>query len=87
MAKPRGMSEGPDSQMLNLLHAIGSDISRIKDDLIEIKERIGFDDDYAPLSWPEDRMAQDVKQIQMRLATAAALKREEEDPWMMSDNA
>jgi hypothetical protein len=86
MAKPSGMSDGPDSLVLNLLRAISSDISQIKDDITELKERIGFEGDYASLLRSVDRMVGDAGQINTRLGIAAALDGEEEDPWMISDN-
>jgi hypothetical protein len=62
------MADDPDNLVLNLLRAIRGDISQIKVDIIEIKERLGFlEGTYASLSRRVDRLAGDVERIKMRL--------------------
>jgi hypothetical protein len=62
------MPADPDNLVLNLLHAIRGDISQIKVDIIEIKERLGFlEGTYASLSRRVDRLAGDVERIKVRL--------------------
>jgi predicted nuclease with TOPRIM domain len=62
------MAEDPDNLILNLLRAIRGDISQIKGDIIEIKERLGFlEGSYASLSRRVDRLGGDVERIKARL--------------------
>jgi predicted nuclease with TOPRIM domain len=57
-----------DDLALTLLRAIRSDISQIKTDVIEIKERLGFlEGSYASLSRRVDRLGGDVERIKTRL--------------------
>nr|WP_294563506.1 hypothetical protein [uncultured Rhodopila sp.] len=49
------------------------DISQIKTDIIEVKERLGFlERGYASLSRPVDRIGSDVGRIKARLDIAGA---------------
>ncbi len=62
------MSDQPDNLVLNLLRAIRGDISQIKADMIEVKERLGFlEGSYASLSRRVDRIGGDVERIKIRL--------------------
>jgi predicted nuclease with TOPRIM domain len=62
------MPDDPDNLILNLLRAIRGDISQIKGDIIEIKERLGFlEGSYASLSRRVDRLGGDVERIKVRL--------------------
>ena len=62
------MAEDADNRILNLLRAIRGDISQIKGDIIEIKERLGFlEGSYASLSRRVDRLGGDVEGIKARL--------------------
>jgi hypothetical protein len=62
------MSDDPNSLILTLLRAIRGDISHIKGDIIEIKERLGFlEGSYASLSRRVDRLGGDVERIKVRL--------------------
>ena len=67
------MSDEPDSLVLNLLRAIHADVTDIKGDMAEIKERLGFlEAGYASLSRRIDRLGGDVAQIRRRLDIADA---------------
>jgi hypothetical protein len=62
------MADDPDNLILNLLRAIRGDISQIKGDIIEIKERLGFlEGTYASLSRRVDRLGGDLEWIKARL--------------------
>ena len=62
------MSDDPGNLTLNLLRAIRADLSQIKTDIIEIKERIGFlEGVYASMSRRVDRIGGDVERIKNRL--------------------
>nr|WP_294554118.1 hypothetical protein [uncultured Rhodopila sp.] len=62
-----------DSLVLELLRAMRGDISQIKTDIIEVKERLGFlERGYASLSRPVDRIGSDVGRIKARLDIAGA---------------
>jgi predicted nuclease with TOPRIM domain len=62
-----------DSLVLELLRAMRGDISQIKTDIIEVKERLGFlEGGYASLSRRIDRIGGDVERIKARLDIADA---------------
>jgi predicted nuclease with TOPRIM domain len=62
-----------DSLVLELLRAMRGDISQIKTDIIEVKERLGFlEGGYASLSRRVDRIGGDVERIKARLDIADA---------------
>jgi predicted nuclease with TOPRIM domain len=62
-----------DSLVLELLRAMRGDISQIKTDIIEVKERLGFlEGGYASLSRRVDRIGGDVERIKTRLDIADA---------------
>lgn len=62
-----------DSLVLELLRAVRGDISQIKTDIIEVKERLGFlEGGYASLSRRVDRIGGDVERIKARLDIADA---------------
>ncbi len=62
-----------DSLVLELLRAVRGDISQIKTDIIEVKERLGFlEGGYASLSRRLDRIGGDVERIKARLDIADA---------------
>jgi hypothetical protein len=57
-----------DSLVLELLRAIRGDISQVKTDMIEVKERFAFlEGGYASLSRRVDRIGGDVERIKLRL--------------------
>ena len=90
MAKPKASLDGglSDSLVLNLLRDIGRDISRIKADITQIKAREGFDNSDTPLAWPANHIVGEVDQITTQLAIVTGFTSEDEDdPWMISDNA
>jgi len=62
-----------DNIVLELLRAIRGDLSNIKADVIELKERMGLlEAQYSSLSRRVDRMGGDVEQIKRRLEIADA---------------
>lgn len=62
------MSDQPEDLVLSLLRAIHGDISQIKADMVEVKERLGFlEGSYASLSRRVDRIGGDVDRIKTRL--------------------
>jgi DNA-binding FrmR family transcriptional regulator len=67
------MSEQQANLMLEMLRAIRGDISGVKTDVIEIKERLGIlDSQYASLSRRVDRTGGDVEVIKRRLDIVSA---------------
>jgi hypothetical protein len=67
------MADDSDNLVLNPLRAIRGDISQIKGDIIEIKERLGFMEwTYGSLSRRVDRLGGDVVRIKARLDIADA---------------
>ena len=62
------MSDRPEDLVLVLLRGIRDDVSRIKGDMAEIKERLGLlEGGYASASRRIDRIAGDVERIRVRL--------------------
>jgi hypothetical protein len=62
------MPDDPDNLILPLLRAVRGDVSHIKGDIIEIKERLGFlEGTYGSLSRRVDRLGGDVERIKTRL--------------------
>jgi hypothetical protein len=62
------MSDDANNLILTLLRAIRGDISHIKGDIIEIKERLGFlKGTYVSPSRRVDRLGGDVERIKVRL--------------------
>jgi hypothetical protein len=62
------ISDDSGNLIATLLRGISGDISHIKDDIIEIKERLGFlEGTYASLSRRVDRLGGDVERIKVRL--------------------
>ena len=62
------MSDQPDNLVLQMLRAIRGDLSEVKADLVEIKQRVGLlEGQYASLSARVDRIAGDVALIKRRL--------------------
>jgi predicted nuclease with TOPRIM domain len=62
-----------DNLVLELLRAIRGDLSNIKADVIELKERMGLlEAQYSSLSRRVDRVGGDVEQIKRRLEIADA---------------
>ena len=62
------MSDQPDNLVLQRPRAIGGDLSEVKADLVEIKQRVGLlEGQYASLSARVDRIAGDVALIKRRL--------------------
>ena len=62
------MSDASDNLVLQMLRAIRGDLSEVKADLVEIKQRVGLlEGQYASLSARLDRVAGDVALIKRRL--------------------
>ena len=62
------MSESPPNLVLEMLRAIRGDLSQLKADMVEVKERLGLiESQYASLSRRVDRMSGDIEQIRRRL--------------------
>ena len=62
------MSDRPEDLVLVLLRGIRDDVPQIRDDMAEIKERLGLlEGGYASASRRIDRIAGDVERIKMRL--------------------
>jgi hypothetical protein len=62
------MSDRPEDLVLILLRGIRADISAIKGDMAEVKERLGLlEAGYASVSRRLDRMGGDVERIKVRL--------------------
>jgi phage shock protein A len=62
------MSDDPQNLVLDLLRAMRGDLSEIKTDLVELKQRVGLlEAQYANLSNRIDRMASDIGLIKRRL--------------------
>jgi phage shock protein A len=62
------MSDDPQNLVLDLLRAMRGDLSEIKTDLVELKQRVGLlEAQYANLSNRSDRMASDIGLIKRRL--------------------
>ena len=62
------MSDTPESLVLHLLRAIRTDVSELKADMQEVKERLGhLEGQYASISRRVDRIGGDVERIKLRL--------------------
>lgn len=62
------MSEEPPNLVLDLLRAIRGDISEMKEDIREIKERLGLlEQSYSNASRRLDRVSGDIETIKRRL--------------------
>jgi predicted nuclease with TOPRIM domain len=67
------MSDRPDDLVLLLLRGIRDDISQIKGDMAEVKERLGLlEAGYASVSRRMDRLGGDVERIKVRLELVEA---------------
>lgn len=67
------MSDQSDNLVLDMLRAIRADVSDLKSDMGEVKERLGtLEAQYASLSRRQDRMAGDIERIKRRVDLADA---------------